>query len=68
MPPGSTAHVKYNKYINNLKEEIGSIRTVVLFMQLYLKDWQLDCWKLLVISILSGIKLGIEKFHQKYVF
>jgi len=39
MPLSSTAHVKYNKYINNLEEEIGSVAKAVAFLPLYFKPW-----------------------------
>lgn len=37
---GSAAHVKYNKHINNLARERGSIMAILLCYS-YLKAWQL---------------------------
>lgn len=39
------AHVKYNKHINNLEEEIGSVATAVVFLPLCSKIWQCGLWK-----------------------
>lgn len=45
MPLASMAHVKYNKYINNLEEEIGSVAKAVVFLPLHFKIHRCDLCK-----------------------
>lgn len=45
MPLTSMAHVKYNKYINNWEEEIGSVAKAVAFLPLHFKIRRCDLCK-----------------------